>query len=175
MFGLALKNFGYSDTIDKLPSEIQAGISYRLFWHLLLTGQVNVPLYEPIYGSAGMEFDIRKKIFLQAGVRISENPMLGVGFGYRFRDIELNVSYTPRIEFPNVFSVSLNFFFGETKTRRRNEQITSLLIQALEQFEEARYEEALETTNSVLELDPRNKIALSLKDTIEAIEKINGD
>lgn len=175
MYGLVVKNFGYSNAIDKLPTEIQAGVSYRPFWHLLLTGQINVPLYEPLYGAAGLEFDIRKKVFLQAGVRISENPMLGVGFGYRFRDIELNASYTPRIEFPNVFSVSVNFYFGETKTRRRNEQITSLLIEALEQFEDANYDEALKTADGVLELDPGNMIALLLKDSIETIEKINNN
>jgi hypothetical protein len=173
MFGVAVKNFGYSDAIDKLPTEIQAGISYRLFWHLLLSAQFNYPLYEPLYGAVGLEFDIRKKIFLQAGVRISENPMLAVGLGYKWRDLELNASYTPRISFPNVFSVSLNFFFGETKNRRKDERITSLLIDALEQFEDARYDEALESANRVLELDPGNKIALSLKDTIEKIEKIN--
>jgi len=174
MYGLVLKNIGYSDAIDTLPTEIQAGVSYRLFWHLLLTGQINVPLYEPLYGAVGLEFDIRKKVFLQAGVRISENPMLGVGFGYRFRDIELHASYTPRIELPNIFSLALNFYFGETKTRRRNEQITSLLIEALEQFEDAQYDEALQSINSVLELDPSNRIALSLKEIIENVDKING-
>ena len=175
MFGLTLKNLGYSSAIDTLPTEIQAGISYRLFWHLLLSAQFNYPLYEPLYGAAGLEFDIAKKLFLQAGVRISQNPMLAVGLGYKFRDIELNASYTPRIDFPNVFSVSLNFFFGETKSRRLNERITSLLIKALEQFEDASYDEALQSANSVLELDPGNKIALSLKDTIEKIEKINNN
>jgi hypothetical protein len=175
MYGLVVKNVGYSDAIDKLPTEIQAGVSYRLFWHLLLTAQFNYPLYEPMYGAAGLEFDIRKKVFLQAGVRISENPMLGVGFGYRFRDIELNVSYTPRIEFPNVFSVSVNFYFGETKTRRRDEQITSLLIESLEQFEASHYDEALQSVDKVLELDPGNKIALSLRQTIQKIENLNGE
>ena len=175
MFGLTVKNLGYSSAIDTLPTEIQAGISYRLFWHLLLSAQFNYPLYEPLYGAAGLEFDIAKKIFLQAGVRISQNPMLAVGLGYKFRDIELNASYTPRIDFPNVFSVSLNFFFGETKSRRLDERITSLLIKALEQFEDASYDEALQSANSVLELDPGNKIALSLKDTIEKIEKINNN
>jgi hypothetical protein len=174
MFGLVVKNVGYSDAIDTLPTEIQAGFSYRLFWHLLLTGQVNVPLYEPLYGAAGLEFDIRKKIFLQAGIRISENPMLGVGFGYRFGDIELHASYTPRIELPNMFSVALNLYFGETKARRREEQITSLLIEALEQFKYAHYDEALQSINGVLELDPSNRIALSLKETIENVDKIDG-
>jgi hypothetical protein len=175
MYGLVVKNFGYSADIEKLPTEVQAGVSYRLFWHLLLTGQLNVPLYEPIYGAAGLEFDIRKRIFLQAGVRISENPMLGVGFGYRFRDIELHASYTPRLEFPNIFSVSINFYFGETKTRRRDEQITSLMIQSLEQFEAHHYDEALQSTEMILELDPQNKIALSLQSSIVKIQSVNGD
>ena len=39
----------------------------------------------------------------------------------------------------------------------------------------ASYDEALQSANSVLELDPGNKIALSLKDTIEKIEKINNN
>jgi tetratricopeptide (TPR) repeat protein len=172
MFGITLKNVGYSPAVDTLPTELQAGVSYRLFWHLLLTAQLNYPLYEPLYGAAGLEFDIAKKLFFQAGLRISENPMLAVGFGYKWRDIELNVSYTPRIEFPNVFSVSLNFFFGETKSRRRNERITSLLIRALEQFEDGNYDEAMESAEQVLAIDPKNELALSLQDTIESIRKV---
>ena len=172
MLGLALKNVGYSETYDKLPTEIQAGLSYRLFWSLLLTGQVSVPLHEPVYGALGAEFDIRKKLFLQAGVRISENPMLSAGLGYRFRDIELNASYTPRIAFPNIFSVSLNFFFGETKQRRREEKVTSLLIEALDYFHAGDFESALLSAEQVLELDPKNEIALSLKDSIEESKRI---
>lgn len=175
MFGLALKNVGYSDTYDKLPTEVQAGVSYRLLWSLLLAGQVSVPLYEPVYGAVGAEFDIRKKIFLQAGVRISQNPMLSVGFGYKLRDVELNASYTPRIAFPNIFSVSVNFFFGETKQRRREEQITSLLIEALELFQEGDFENALASTDKVLELDPKNKMALSLKKSIEESMRLEGE
>ena len=172
MFGFALKNVGYSDTYEKLPTEIQAGMSYRCIWNLLLAGQVTVPLYEPVYGAIGAEFDIRKKIFLQAGARISVNPMFSVGFGYKFRDIELNASYTPRIAFPNIFSVSVNFFFGETKKRRMDERITSLLIEALEQFQNGDFENGLASTDRVLELDPGNSMALSLKKSIEESMKM---
>lgn len=175
MFGLVLKNVGYSDTYDKLPTEVQAGVSYRLLWSLLLAGQVSVPLYEPVYGAVGAEFDIRKKVFLQVGVRISQNPMLSAGFGFRLRDVELNASYTPRIAFPNILSVSANFFFGETKQRRRDEQITSLLIEALELFQEGDFENALTSTDKVLELDPHNKMALSLKESIEESMRMEGE
>jgi hypothetical protein len=172
MLGFTLKNLGYCEAIDTLPTELQAGLSYRLWWHLLLSAQFNYPLYEPLYGAVGLEFDIAKKLFLQAGFRFSENPMLALGLGYKFRDIELNVSYTPRLEFRNLFSVSLNFFFGETKTRRRNERITSLLIQALDQFEEGRYEQAYATADQVLELDSKNELALSLQDTINSLKNV---
>jgi hypothetical protein len=167
MLGLAVKNLGYSDVYEKLPTEVHAGVSYRLFWSLLISGQLSVPLYEPIYGAVGLEWDFRKKVFLQAGVRISENPLLGVGFGYRFRDIELNVSYTPRLAFTDVISVSVNFFFGETKLRRRDEQITSLLIEALDSFREGDYDTSRAAADEVLALDPKNEIALSLKESIE--------
>jgi hypothetical protein len=176
MFGLAVKNVGYSRTYEKLPTEIQAGLSYRVIWNLLITGQLNVPLYEPLYGALGAEFDIRKKIFLQAGARISVNPMFSVGFGYKFRDMELNASYTPRLAFPNIFSVSVNFFFGETKKRRRDEKISSLLVEALEQFQNGHYEDAVVLVDAVLELDHRNSMALSLKESIEKqmhVEKTN--
>ena len=36
MFGLALRNVGYSDTYEKLPTEVQAGLSYRVIWNLLI-------------------------------------------------------------------------------------------------------------------------------------------
>ena len=172
MLGLTVRNVGFSNTYDNLPTEIQAGVSYRILWSLLLTGQVAFPLYEPVYGAVGAEFDIRKKLFLQAGARISANPMLSVGFGYKFRDVELNVSYTPRIAFPNVISVSVNFFFGETKKRRVDEKISSLLIEALEQFQAGSYEKALASVEQVLELDPKNSMALSLKESIQDRMKI---
>jgi hypothetical protein len=175
MLGLTLKNLGYCPAIQTLPTELQIGLSYRLLWHLLLTAQFTYPLYEPLYGAAGLEFDIAKKLFLQAGFRFSENPMLALGLGYKFRDLELNVSYTPRLEFRNLFSVSLNFFFGETKTRRRNERITSLLIQALDQLKEGRYEEAHDTADRVLEIDPRNELALSLQDTITSLKNVENN
>jgi len=71
--------------------------------------------------------------------------------------------------------VSLNFFFGETKTRRRNERITSLLIEALEHLEQGNYDEADRAADQVLELDPKNDLALSLKDTIESIKKVENN
>jgi hypothetical protein len=98
--------------------------------------------------------------------------MLGIGFGYKFRDFELNVSYTPRIAFTDVFSVSLNCFFGETKERRREEQISALLVEALDHFREGDYENALSAIDAVLELDPRDDVALSLKKSIEELNSI---
>ena len=75
----------------------------------------------------------------------------------------------------NIFSVSVNFFFGETKQRRREEQITSLLIEALELFQEGDFENALASTDKVLELDPKNKMALSLKKSIEESMRLEGE
>lgn len=84
----------------------------------------------------------------------------------------MSASYTPRVAFPNIFSVSLNFFFGETKQRRREERITSLLIEALDYFHAGEFESALLSAEQVLELDPKNEIALSLKDSIEESMRI---
>jgi hypothetical protein len=169
-FGGTVKNLGYSEAIDKLPVEFHAGISYRPFRSLLLSTEFVYPLYEPIYGAAGMEFDILKRFFLQGGIQIKESPMFAAGIGFKRKDVELNVSYTPSLVFKNMISISLNFFFGETEENIREKKVEAYLIVALEFFKESRYEEALEQVNKVLDIDPKNRRASALKDAIE--EKI---
>ncbi len=178
--GMVLKNVGYSERIEKLPTEVHAGISYRPFRHVLLSVEGVCPFYEPIYGSVGLEFDIAQKLFMQGGVQIKESPMFAVGVGYKRKDIEINVSYTPSLVFRNMVSVSLNFFLGETETRLKEKKIEAYLVVALEYFGEKRYQEALEFVDKVLKLDPKNKRALNLRETIkkkldleENIEKLN--
>lgn len=179
-FGFVLKNLGYSEAIEKLPTELHAGVSYRPFRHLLLAAEAVYPFYEPIYGSFGVEFDILQKVFLQGGIQIKENPMFAVGIGYKRKDMEVNVSYTPSLVFPNMISVSLNFFLGETETNLREKKIEAYFVVALEYFSERRFQDALELVDKVLELDPKHKRARSLKETIikkikleESVEKYN--
>jgi len=179
-FGMVLKNVGYSERVEKLPTEVHAGISYRPFRHILLSVEGVCPFYEPIYGSVGVEFDIAQKLFIQGGVQIKESPMFAVGVGYKRKDIEINVSYTPSLVFHNMVSVSLNFFLGETETRLKEKKIEAYLVVALEYFGEKRYQEAGVLVDKVLKLDPKNKRALNLRETIkkkinleENIEKFN--
>ena len=110
--GVTVKNLGYSEVMQKLPTEVHVGASYRVIRNLLVSGEAVVPLYEPVYGSVGVEFDVAKTFFLQGGVQIVENPMAGVGFGYRRKDFNIYASYTPSMAFRNMMSVSVEFTFG---------------------------------------------------------------
>jgi len=49
------------------------------------------------------------------------------------------------------------------------------LIEALEHLEQGNYDEADRAADQVLELDPKNDLALSLKDTIESIKKVENN
>jgi tetratricopeptide (TPR) repeat protein len=180
-FGLALRNFGYSEAIDKLPTEVHAGVTYRLFRHLMLSGEFAYPLCEPIYGSVGAEFDIAKTFFIQAGVEIKENPMVGLGVGYRRKDMNINISYTPSMVFRNMMNVSVEFRFGDSAAEARQKEIDKLMLDALVDYNTGNYETALEVIDKVLELDPRNLRAKQLKRTVEkeielekSAEKVNG-
>lgn len=174
-FGLVLKNVGYSQAIEKLPTEIHAGVSYRPFKNVMLTAEGVYPFYEPFYGSVGIEFDILKRFFIQGGVQIKENSMFAAGFGYKRKDIELNVSYTPSLVFRNMISVSLNFFLGETEGRLKEKKVEAYLVVALEQFSKGEFDEALELVEKVLQLDPKNERALRLKETIIKKKELEDD
>ena len=172
VFGLAVKNIGYSGMMEKLPLEIHAGASYRVLKNLLVSAEVAVPFYEPIYGSLGAEFDFSKTFFLEGGVQIKENPMFAVGLGYRSEDIRIQASYSPSLAFFNMFSVSFSYYFGVTKLEKRSRELQEYYMKALALYREARYDEALETIERVLEMDPQHKQALLLKDAILAKAKM---
>ncbi len=171
-FGLAIKNIGYSGVIEKLPIEVHAGVSYRLLRNLLFTTEIALPFFEPIYGSLGAELDFNRRFFLEAGVQIKENPMFAVGFGYKREDFRINVSYTPSIAFYNMISVSLSYYFGETKVEGRPKMIEDLLIKAGRYFRDEKYEEALEMVDEVLGIEPENRRAILLKDAIKVKMKL---
>jgi hypothetical protein len=171
-FGLCVKNIGYSRIMEKLPLEIHAGAAYRIIKPLLLSAEVAVPFYEPFYGSIGAEYDFGGRFFLEAGVQLKENPMFAFGVGYRREDMRIQASYSPSIAFTNMFSVSFSYFFGVTRLEERSKEIRTFYMKALDRYKEARYEEALEMVERVLELDPKHKQALQLKEAISAKVKM---
>jgi Uncharacterised protein family (UPF0164) len=172
--GVTVKNLGYSQVMQKLPTEVHVGASYRVIRNLLVSGEAVVPLYEPIYGSVGVEFDVAKTFFLQGGVQITENPMAGVGFGYRRKDFNIYASYTPSLAFRNMMSVSVEFTIGSTKGAEREKEIHRLMVEALDAFRDAEYGKAKDLADKVLELDPVNRKAKLLKKVIEDERNING-
>ncbi len=173
--GMTIKNIGYSDFMEKLPTEFHFGLSYRIIRNLLITGETVVPLYEPVSGSVGLEFDIAKTFFLQGGVQIIENPMVGVGFGYRRKDFNIYASYTPSMAFRNMMSVSVEFTFGQTKSQEVVKEVERLMVEALQRFNNNEYKETLIYVEKILELDPRNRRARSLKKIIYQELELNGN
>jgi hypothetical protein len=172
--GVTVKNVGYSEVMVKLPTEVHVGASYRVIRNLLVSGEAVVPLYEPIYGGVGVEFDVAKTFFLQGGVQIVENPMAGVGFGYRRKDFNIYASYTPSMAFRNMMSVSVEFTFGAAEGMEREKEVQRLTVEALDAFREKRYEKAMELAEMVLDLDPGNRKAKLLKKVIEDERKLDG-
>ena len=168
VFGASIKNVGKSlgSGFEKLPSEVHLGASYRLSW-LMLSTELVVPFYEPIYGSVGLEYNFRQTIFASAGITIKENPMLGMGIGVRWKDLYVYGSYTPRMEFRNMFNVSLSYRFGETKRLENDKLVAQLISEATKAYIAHDYESALEIINRVLIIDRNNKIAKALKRNIE--------
>ena len=166
VFGLAVKNIGYSRMMEKLPLEIHAGASYRVLKNLLVAAEIAVPFFEPIYGSIGAEWNFTGSFFLEGGVQLKENPMFAVGLGYKRRDLRIQASYSPSLAFANMFSVSFSYYFGETRLEEKSREIEALYTKALEYYREARYEEALEEVEKVLTADPEHKQALTLRGAI---------
>jgi tetratricopeptide (TPR) repeat protein len=172
VFGLAVKNLGYSSMIEKLPIEIHAGASYRILENLLVSAEVAVSIFEELYGSIGVEYDFSKTFFLDGGVQIKESPMFAVGLGYRSKEMRINISYTPSIEFYNMISASFSYYFGETKYEERSREIEELYKKAFEYYRDSKYREALDTVEKVLEKDPGHREAVQLRKVILAKLKV---
>jgi len=164
--GASLKNIGFSRAFDKLPIELHTGASYRLTRHLLFSGEFALPLFEPVYGAVGAEYDLKKTLFIEGGVQLKANPIFAIGVSYRKNDLEVSVSYTPSIAFYNMVSVSVSAALGKTKADTRAQKIEEMLLSALEHFQKREYEEALSALDKVLELDRGNERAESLKKII---------
>ena len=171
-FGLCVKNIGYSRMINKLPFEIHAGASYRIIKPLLLSVQFAVPFYEPVYGSVGAEYDFGRRFFLEAGVQVKENPMFAFGVGYRREDMRIQASYSPSIAFANMFSVSFSYFFGVSRLEEKERTQKALLSEALGHFRAGRYDDALESCDALLALDPDNTEARLLRDAVIAEQRM---
>lgn len=166
VFGLAVKNIGYSGMIEKLPLEIHGGASYRVLKNLLVSAEVAVPFYEPVYGSIGAEFNFIPGFFLEGGIQIKENPMFAFGLGYRRKDMRIQASYSPSLAFANMFSVSFSYYFGISKLEDRSKDIASLYSKALEYYRDGMYDEALETCEKLLAIEPENKQTILLKEAV---------
>jgi hypothetical protein len=170
-YGITIKNIGFSKEVERLPTEIHAGASYRLLKNLLITSELAIPFFEPVYGTIGAEFDFSRMFFIEGGIQIKRNPMFAAGLGYQRNNIRLDVSYTPSIAFYNMISVSLTYSFGKKGQREKTEEVDKNLVKATEHFENGNHNEALEVVEQVLELDPENSNAIHLQEEIEAASK----
>lgn len=170
VFGASIKNIGKSlgNGFETLPIEVHLGASYKLSW-LMLSTELAIPFYEPLYGSVGLEYNFRQTIFASAGITIKENPMLGLGLGVKWRDLYVYASYTPRMEFRNMFNVSVSYRFGETKKLKKDVMVSQLISEAVTFYGEHRYSEALEVIDQILAIERGNKIAKSLKKNVELL------
>ena len=74
-FGLVLKNVGYSERVEKLSTEVYAGISYRPFRHILLSVLVDKVLkLDPKNKRAlNLRNSIKKKINLEENIEKFNN------------------------------------------------------------------------------------------------------
>jgi hypothetical protein len=166
-FGVALRNLGFNRVMEHLPTEVHLGVSYRPLRRLLVSSQVCLPLYEPLYGALGAEYDFDRTYFLRAGVQIKANPMFSLGFGYRRGDLKVNVAYTPTLAFYNMLSVSVSWDFGRTRKEQQEEQIEEMLRRAFGHFQKKEYSAARDVLSKVLEFDPSNRRAKRLQEMIK--------
>jgi hypothetical protein len=170
--GASVKNIGFpgltQSDFEQLPTEIHVGSSYRTKF-LLLTDELVFPLYEPWYWSVGLEANLGRIVFLNAGLQYKEeNPMLGLGFGMRMRDLYLYSSYTPRVEFRNMFTVSMSYRIGETRKIQEQKLAGKLFKTAYKLYEQGKYREAEKVLNKILEMDGGNETAQELLQVVQS-------
>jgi hypothetical protein len=173
--GASIKNAGVpflnsmtGSGFDKPPTEIHVGSSFRTKY-FLLSDEAVFPLYEPFYWCVGLEANLNRFLFLSAGLQYKEdNPMLGLGAGVRLTDLYLYASYTPRLEFRNMFTVSMSWRVGETRQMQQSVLIKKLFKTAYKLYEQKEYDEAEKVLGKVLEMDPKDEMALSLMKLIRA-------
>ncbi len=185
IFGISIKNIGYSKSLYYLPIDILAGISYRYSNNILISIESDIPIYESVNFSAGVEYNFHRRYFIDAGVKIKENPMFSMGFGYRKKDFRVRVSYSPMVRFYNMINLTVSYSYGETRLEKIRGKVEKLLLDALDYFSKGDYKRALEIVAEALDLEPQNYRAkklyeiiekqLEIEEKLEEIEtKING-
>jgi hypothetical protein len=176
VLGASVKNVGFPELtgsdFKNFPTEVHVGSSYRLKF-LLVSNEVVLPLYEPWYWCVGMEVNVGRVVFLNAGLQYKEeNPMLGLGFGLRLRDLYLYTSYTPRVEFRNMFTVSMSYRLGETRKIKERRLAGKLFKTAYKLYEQGKYGEAEKVLNTILDMDRRNEAAIELLHLVRSMEEL---
>ena len=98
--------------------------------------------------------------------------MHGLGVGARFKDIYTYASYTPRLEFRNMFTVSMSYRVGETRRMKEKIIIKRLFETAYKLYEHEQYDEAEAVLDKILEFDQENEMAKNLKELIKSQRSI---
>jgi len=166
-FGLSIRNIGFSKSLYHIPINILSGASYRYSNNLLISIELNIPIYEPITFSMGAEYTIKNRYFIDVGFTIKENPMFSMGLGYRKKDFRIRISYSPTIKFYNMMNISFSYSYGESRAEDIKEEVNKLLLKALEYFSKGKYRESLEIVAKAMDLEPENYRAKKLYKIIE--------
>ncbi|MBI4676965.1 MAG: PorV/PorQ family protein [Elusimicrobia bacterium] len=185
-FGGAALSLGRTNRFDiqrdKPAALYRMGLSYTLpvFGDpFVLAGDVKMPVYDEFSYSAGLEYGLKRILFVRGGF-ISRQAQgqgwrVGLGIKAKFLQIDYAISEYGKWGYSHLMGLSVKF--GEpidvTPARTPNqEKAFKLIRRAKEFFKESRHYEAALSLNEALDLDPNNREALSLlREVRDALER----
>ena len=164
--GASLKNVGYVNKEDPLPTMFSAGIAYAPLSPLTLAVDFNLPLsFDPDYPAAswylasGLNLAFTSFFSMQLGMRIKENPMASLGIdlnlGAQSIIANYNLDLSGRVSPLDKFSVEFKIKLGYKERLAARQQLLEIFSAGIDAMAAGDYEKAIPLLEQVLELDPK--------------------
>jgi hypothetical protein len=181
--GAAIKNIGYTDKNDPLPTLFTAGLAYALIKPVTLAVDFNLPVsFDPVnypagrwYLAAGLNINFARFFSIQSGIRIKENPMISLGCNIDMGEQSLTANYnldlSGRLNPVDKFSVEVKFKLGYKERLRTQQKLLELYSLAMQALSTGDYRLAIVKLKEVLEIDPKYAPAQKYLDTAQTYLK----
>ena len=164
-FGVALTGFGeHIQTDDPLPSRISAGIAYRPFERIVLSGEVRKPinLSDPSASDAisfgtGIEALITKFFAFECGFLLQgANPRISMGSEFELKSVKFDVSYTFDLTSSanpvNHISLSAKMTLGDRGRLASLKKVDQYYLEGLKLYAEGYYDAAILKWNEAIKI-----------------------
>lgn len=180
-FGAALTGFGSSvKKDDDTPARITAGLSYRPFSRIMLSGELRKPVLLSDFSSSGslsfatgLEAKITQIFAFQCGFLLQgSNPRFSIGSEFDVRGIKMDAAYTLDLTTSanpiNHFSLSAKVNFGDRGRKASMAEVDKLYIEGLKFYAEGYYNEAIIKWEEAIKTAASSPLCMNFEPAVQA-------